>query len=223
MSAGDSQLGKGETIQDTGAVLSRFVSMIVWRTFAQKNLTDMAETATVPIINALSDAFHPCQLLADLRTCVEDLRPEQGPAGLKGKKAVYLGDGSNNMTNSYMIGFATAGMDVSSIITPKEFQPRQDYVERARRRAAETGATVTVTDSLDEVVGADVVITDTWVSMGMEHDGKDRRTPFLPYQVNDDLMAKAKDTAIFLHCLPAYRGQEVTASVIDGAPISRIR
>ena len=215
VSAGDSQLGKGETIQDTGAVLSRFVSMIVWRTFAQKNLTDMAETATVPIINALSDAFHPCQLLADLQTCVEHLCPEQGPAGLKGKKAVYLGDGSNNMTNSYMIGFATAGMDVS-IITPKEFQPRQDYVERARRRAAETGATVTVTDSLDEVVGADVVITDTWVSMGMEHDGKDRRTPFLPYQVNDDLMAKAKDTAIFLHCLPAYRGQEVTASVIDG-------
>lgn len=218
--SGSSQMGKGETLQDTGAVLSRYVEAIVWRTYAQSNLTDMAETATVPIVNALTDDLHPCQILADLQTIVENLSPEQGPAGLKGKKAVYLGDGDNNMANSYMIGFATAGMDIS-IIAPSGFQPKQVFVDRARARAQETGATVTVTDSLDEVTGADVVITDTWVSMGMENDGVDRTTPFVPYQVNDEIMARANDDAIFLHCLPAYRGSEVSASVIDG-PASRV-
>lgn len=218
--SGSSQMGKGETLQDTGAVLSRYVEAIVWRTYAQSNLTDMAETATVPIVNALTDDLHPCQILADLQTIVENLSPEQGPAGLKGKKAVYLGDGDNNMANSYMIGFATAGMDIS-IIAPSGFQPKQVFVDRARARAQETGATVTVTDSLDEVAGADVVITDTWVSMGMENDGIDRTTPFVPYQVNDEIMARANDDAIFLHCLPAYRGSEVSASVIDG-PTSRV-
>ncbi|WP_293953694.1 ornithine carbamoyltransferase [uncultured Corynebacterium sp.] len=218
--SGSSQMGKGETLQDTGAVLSRFVEAIVWRTYAQSNLTDMAETATVPIVNALTDDLHPCQILADLQTVIENLCPEEGPAGLKGKKAVYLGDGDNNMANSYMIGFATAGMDIS-IIAPADFQPKQEFVERAKVRGAETGATVTVTDSLDEVAGADVVITDTWVSMGMENDGVDRTTPFVPYQVNDEVMARANDEAIFLHCLPAYRGNEVSASVIDG-PASRV-
>ena len=218
--SGSSQMGKGETLQDTGAVLSRYVEAIVWRTYAQSNLTDMAETATVPIVNALTDDLHPCQILADLQTIVENLSPEQGPAGLKGKKAVYLGDGDNNMANSYMIGFATAGMDIS-IIAPSGFQPKQVFVDRARARAQETGATVTVTDSLDEVTGADVVITDTWVSMGMENDGIDRTTPFVPYHVNDEIMARANDDAIFLHCLPAYRGSEVSASVIDG-PTSRV-
>lgn len=218
--SGSSQMGKGETLQDTGAVLSRYVEAIVWRTYAQSNLTDMAETATVPIVNALTDDLHPCQILADLQTIVENLSPEQGPAGLKGKKAVYLGDGDNNMANSYMIGFATAGMDIS-IIAPSGFQPKQVFVDRARARAQETGATVTVTDNLDEVAGADVVITDTWVSMGMENDGIDRTTPFVPYQVNDEVMARANEDAIFLHCLPAYRGSEVSASVIDG-PASRV-
>lgn len=213
--SGKTQMGKGETYQDTGAVLSRFVSAIVWRTYAHQNFLDMAETATVPIINALSDDLHPCQILADLQTCVEALCPSEGPAGLHGKKAVYLGDGDNNMANSYMLGFATAGMNIS-IIAPADFQPKQEFVERAVKRGQETGATVTVTDSLDEVEGADVVITDTWVSMGMENDGIDRRTPFLPYQVNDEVMALANDGAIFLHCLPAYRGSEVSASVIDG-------
>lgn len=217
---GRTQAGKGESYQDTGAVLSRFVSMIVWRTYAHSNLEEMAETATVPIVNGLSDDTHPCQILADLQTCVENLCPEEGPSGLKGLKACYLGDGNNNMANSYMLGFATAGMDIS-IIAPKEFQPEEKFVERARARAAETGATVTVTDAVDEVSGAQVVITDTWVSMGQESDGKDRRTPFLPYQVSAEVMAKAADNAIFLHCLPAYRGNEVTAEVIDG-PQSRV-
>lgn len=217
---GRTQAGKGESYQDTGAVLSRFVSMIVWRTYAHSNLEEMAETATVPIVNGLSDDTHPCQILADLQTCVENLCPEEGPSGLKGLKACYLGDGNNNMANSYMLGFATAGMDIS-IIAPKEFQPEEKFVERARARGAETGATVSVTDDVDEVKGAHVIITDTWVSMGQESDGKDRRTPFLPYQVSAEVMAKAADNAIFLHCLPAYRGNEVTAEVIDG-PQSRV-
>lgn len=217
---GSSQMGKGESYQDTAAVLSRFVEAIVWRTYAHQNLSDMAETATVPIVNALTDDLHPCQILADLQTCVENLSPDEGPGGLRGRKAVYLGDGDNNMANSYMIGFATAGMDIS-IVSPEGFQPKQEFIDRARRRGAETGATVTVTAALEAVAGADVVITDTWVSMGMEDDGKDRRTPFLPYQVTPDVMAAAGADAIFLHCLPAYRGNEVTAEVIDG-PASRV-
>lgn len=218
--SGKSQMGKGESYQDTAAVLSRYVEAIVWRTYAHDNLHAMAETATVPIINALTDDLHPCQILADLQTCVENLSPEHGPMGLRGKKAVYLGDGDNNMANSYMIGFATAGMDIT-VIAPSGFQPKAEFVERARRRAAETGATVTVTDDIGAVADADAVITDTWVSMGMEDDGKDRRTPFLPYQVTEEVMARAREDAIFLHCLPAYRGNEVTAEVIDG-PASRV-
>ncbi|MTD91481.1 MULTISPECIES: ornithine carbamoyltransferase [Corynebacterium] len=203
------QMGKGETYQDTAAVLSRFVEAIVWRTYAHQNLLDMAVTATVPIVNALSDDLHPCQILADLVTCRENF------GDLTRLKAVYLGDGNNNMANSYMLGFATAGVEMT-IVAPEGFQPQAEFVERARKRG-----TVTVTDSLDGVDGADVVITDTWVSMGQEDDGKDRRTPFLPYQVTADVMSRAKDEAIFLHCLPAYRGNEVTAEVIDG-PQSRV-
>ena len=211
-----SQMGKGETYQDTGAVLSRFVEAIVWRTYAQSNLEEMAETATVPIVNALTDDFHPCQILADLQTCIEHLCPEQGPEGLRGLKAVYLGDGNNNMANSYMLGFATAGMDIT-ICAPEEFQPQQQFIDRARQRAQETGATVTVSaDVAQSVADAHVVITDTWVSMGMENDGLDRTTPFKPYQVNSAVMAQADPQAIFLHCLPAYRGSEVSADVIDG-------
>ena len=203
------QMGKGESYQDTGAVLSRYVEAIVWRTYAHDNLEQMAETSTVPLVNALSDDLHPCQILADLLTCRENF------GDLAGRKAVYLGDGNNNMANSYMLGFATAGMYIS-IISPEGFQPRPEFVERARQRG-----NVTVTDDVAEVAGADVVITDTWVSMGQENDGQDRRTPFLPYQVSKDVMAKAKQDAIFLHCLPAYRGNEVTAEVIDG-PQSRV-
>lgn len=217
---GNSQMGKGETYQDTAAVLSRYVEAIVWRTYAHQNLLDMAETATVPIVNALSDDLHPCQILADLQTIVEEFCPEEGAAGLKGLKAVYVGDGDNNMANSYLIGFATAGVDIT-VIAPEGFQPKQEFVDRAQARAAETGATVRVTSDRGDVAGAHVVITDTWVSMGMEGDGKDRRTPFLPYQVDADMMSAAADNAIFLHCLPAYRGNEVAAEVIDG-PQSRV-
>ena len=209
----NSQLGKGETLQDTAAVLSRFTEMIIWRTFAHQNLIDMAETSTVPIINSLTDDLHPCQILADLLTCAEEFG---GVDKLAGKKAVYLGDGANNMANSYLIGFATAGVDIA-ICAPDDFQPEQHFVDRAQDRAAQTGATITVSNDPKVVEGTDIIITDTWVSMGHEGDGKDRRTPFLPYQVNEALMAQTKSDAIFLHCLPAYRGNEVTAEVIDGA------
>ncbi|MBZ8177198.1 ornithine carbamoyltransferase [Corynebacterium poyangense] len=210
-----SQLSKGESFQDTGAILSRMVEAIVWRTNAHSNLLEMAETATVPIINGLSDDVHPCQILADLQTCIEKLCPEEGPAGLSSKKAVYVGDAANNMAHSYLLGFATAGMDIS-VVGPEGFLPDPKYVARAKARAEETGATVRVSSDPLEVRNADVVITDTWVSMGQEDDGKDRRTPFLPYQVNADLMKLANPGAIFLHCLPAYRGNEVTSEVIDG-------
>ncbi|OFS20110.1 ornithine carbamoyltransferase [Corynebacterium sp. HMSC04H06] len=213
----ETQIGKGESIQDTAAVMSRYVSAIVWRTFAHQNLVDMVETATVPVINALSDDLHPCQILADLVTCAENFG---GVEKLRGKKAVYYGDGANNMANSYLLGFATVGMDIT-ICAPAQFQPEQRFIDRARARAEATGANVVVSDDVAAGVGADVVITDTWVSMGQEGDGKDRRTPFLPYQVNQDIMAAATDDAIFLHCLPAYRGNEVTAEVIDG-PASRV-
>lgn len=218
--SGSSQMGKGETLQDTGAVLSRFCSAIVWRTYAQANLEAMAETATVPIVNALSDDFHPCQILADLQTIIEEFCPEQGQAGLKGLHAVYLGDGNNNMANSYLVGFALAGMDIA-ICAPQDFWPQEQFVARAQQVAAQTGAKITVTADTAAVAGAHVILTDTWVSMGMENDGLDRRTPFLPYQVSADLMAQAAPNAIFLHCLPAYRGNEVTAEVIDG-PQSRV-
>lgn len=216
----NAQMGKGESYQDTAAVLSRYVEAIVWRTYGHDNLHQMAETSRVPIVNALSDDLHPCQILADLQTIIENFCPEQGPSGLRALKAVYLGDGANNMANSYMIGFATAGVDIV-IIAPPEFHPEQRFIDRARDRAAQTGATVTVTSDIAAVAGADVVITDTWVSMGMEADGKDRRTPFLPYQVNSAIMQLAGNNAIFLHCLPAYRENEVTAEVIDG-PQSRV-
>lgn len=210
------QMGKGETLQDTGAVLSRFTSAIVWRTFAHANLEAMAETATVPIINALSDDLHPCQILADLQTIVEKKSVDGTPAGIRGLNAVYLGDGANNMANSYMLGFATAGVNIT-ICGPSDFLPEERFVTRATERGTQTGATVTVTDDVDAAIsGADIVITDTWVSMGQEDDGLDRRTPFLPYQVNAALMAKANPDAIFLHCLPAYRENEVTTEVLEG-------
>ena len=204
--SGSSQMGKGETFQDTGAVLSRFVSAIVWRTSAQSNLEQMAETATVPLINSLSDDFHPCQILADLQTIKEN------KGELQGLNAIYFGDGANNMANSYMLGFATAGVNIT-ICAPEGFQPEPRFVERAQARAQETGATVTVTDQVD-ASGADVVITDTWLSMGQ--DPSEDRTVLKEYQVNAEVMSKADPEAIFLHCLPAYRGSEVTAEVIDG-------
>lgn len=207
------QLGRDETLEDTARVLSRYVDAIVWRTFGQDRLTAMAATATVPVINALSDEFHPCQVLADLQTLAEH---KGGTAGLKGLKLTYLGDGANNMAHSLMLGGVTAGVSVT-IAAPDGFAPDPRFVVAAQTRAAQTGATVTVNaDPRAAVRGADVLVTDTWTSMGQENDGLDRVGPFRPYQVNAELLALADSEAVVLHCLPAHRGEEITDEVIDG-------
>lgn len=207
------QLGREETLEDTGRVLSRYVDAIVWRTFAQERLTAMASGATVPIVNALSDEFHPCQVLADLQTLVER---KGGASGLKGLKLSYFGDGANNMAHSLMLGGVTAGIHVT-IAAPTGFGPHAEFVAAAEARGRETGATVSLTDDPRAGAdGADVVVTDTWTSMGQENDGLDRIGPFRPFQVNSELMALADPDAVVLHCLPAHRGYEITDEVIDG-------
>lgn len=204
------QLGREETLQDTGRVLSRYVDAVVWRTFGQDRLQAMAEGATVPLVNALSDEYHPCQVLADLLT----LREHKGE--LQGLKLTYLGDGANNMAHSLMLGGVTAGIDVT-IAAPAGFAPDPAVVAAARARAADTGARITLTeDARAAATGADALVTDTWTSMGQENDGLDRVGPFRPYQVNAELLALADPKAVVLHCLPAHRGDEVTDEVLDG-------
>lgn len=204
------QLGRDETLEDTGRVLSRYVDAIVWRTFAQDRLAAMATTATVPIVNALSDEFHPCQVLADLQTIAER------KGALKGLKLTYLGDGANNMAHSLMLGGVTAGVHVT-VAAPEGFTPDPAVVAAAQAGAADTGASVTVTlDPTAAAAGADVLVTDTWTSMGQEDDGLDRVAPFRPYQINDELVAVADSEVTVLHCLPAHRGDEITDPVIDG-------
>ncbi|KAA8969740.1 ornithine carbamoyltransferase [Mycobacterium sp.] len=204
------QLGRDESLADTAKVLSRFVEAIVWRTFGQDRLTAMAASATVPVINALSDAFHPCQVLADLQTIAER------KGSLAGLTLSYFGDGSNNMAHSLLLGGSTAGLHVR-IAAPREFAPDPQVLAAARQRAAATGASVQVTvDAEEAATGADVLVTDTWTSMGQEADGLDRVAPFRPYQLNAGLLARADAEAVVLHCLPAHRGEEITDEVIDG-------
>lgn len=204
------QLGREETLQDTGRVLSRYVDAVVWRTFGQKRLEQMASGATVPIVNALSDEFHPCQVLADLQT----LKERKGD--LKGLKLTYLGDGANNMAHSLLLGGVTAGIDVT-IAAPEGFAPLSWVLDAARARADETGASITLTtDPRAAAEGADALVTDTWTSMGQENDGLDRVGPFRPFQINSELLATAAADAVVLHCLPAHRGEEVTDEVLDG-------
>jgi ornithine carbamoyltransferase len=204
------QLGREETLQDTAKVLSRYVDAIVWRTFGQARLTAMASTATVPIVNALSDQFHPCQVLADLQTLVER------KGSLRGLRMSYYGDGANNMAHSLMLGGVTAGIHVT-VAAPEGFAPLPAVLADAQRRAESTGASVTVTsDAGAAASGADVLVTDTWTSMGQEDDGLDRVRPFRPFQLNAGLLAKADSEAVVLHCLPAHRGQEITDEVLDG-------
>ena len=202
--AGIAELG------DAGRVLERMVGVIVWRTFAQAGLEEMAAHSSVPVVNALSDDYHPCQILADLLTVREHLD------GTAGRTLAYLGDAANNMAHSYLLGCATAGMHVR-VAGPEGHLPAEDVVAAARQRAAETGGSVLVTtDAVEALAGADVVVTDTWVSMGQEEEKEARLALFRDYQVDAAAMARAADDAIFLHCLPAYRGYEVTAEVIDG-------
>ena len=204
------QLGREETLQDTAKVLSRYVDAIVWRTYGQARLSAMAETATVPIVNALSDQFHPCQVLADLQTVAER------KGSLRGLRMSYFGDGANNMAHSLMLGGVTAGMHVT-VAAPAGFAPDPLFTAAAEHRAADTGASVTITaDPIVAASGADVLVTDTWTSMGQEDDGLDRVRPFRAFQLNADLLAKADSEAVVLHCLPAHRGHEITDEVIDG-------
>ncbi|GAC70993.1 ornithine carbamoyltransferase [Gordonia soli] len=204
------QLGRDESLEDTGRVLSRFVEAVVWRTFGQDRLEALASSATIPVVNALSDSFHPCQVLADLQTVIE----RKGRT--EGLTMTYLGDGANNMAHSLMLGGVTAGMHVV-VSGPEGFQPDPDVVTATVTRASETGGSYRLeTDPVAAVRGADVLVTDTWTSMGQEDDGKDRVAPFRPYQINSDLLTHAADDAIVLHCLPAHRGEEITDEVIDG-------
>lgn len=208
--ARSTQLGREETLEDTARVLSRYVEAIVWRTFGQERLEAMAGVATVPVVNALSDEFHPCQVLADLQTIAER------KGSLTGLRMAYFGDGANNMAHSLMLGGVTAGVHVT-IAAPEGFAPDPAFVAAARRRAVDTGASVTVTpDAAAAARGADVLVTDTWTSMGQEDDGLDRVKPFRPYQINADLLSLADPEAIVLHCLPAHRGDEITDEVMDG-------
>jgi len=197
-------------VEDTARVLDRQAAAIVWRTFGQDRVDTMASVSRVPVVNALTDAYHPCQILADLQTVAERLG---SPAG---RTLTYLGDGANNMAHSYLLGGATAGMHVR-IGSPEEYQPDADVLKRAAEIAAETGGSVAWTaDPAAAVDGADVVATDTWVSMGQEDEYDARIAPFLPYAVDEQALARAADDAVVLHCLPAYRGKEIAAEVIDG-------
>jgi ornithine carbamoyltransferase len=205
-----SQLGRGETIADTARVISRYVAAIVWRTGAQSRIEEMAAAAAVPVVNALTDSFHPCQVLADLQTIRERF------GRLAGLTLTYLGDGANNMAHSLLLGGVTAGLHVR-VCAPEGFSPDPEVLRDAKARAAETGGSVgVVTDPHAAVEGAHIVVTDTWVSMGQESDGQDRTAPFRPLQVNDALLGRAAPDAIALHCLPAHRGDEITDAVLDG-------
>ena len=207
---GESQLGHKESIADSARVFSRMLAAVVWRTYEQAGLEEMAEHSTVPVVNGLSDDYHPCQILADLLT----LREHVGD--LSGRTLAYVGDAANNMANSYLLGCATAGMHVR-VAGPEGYLPREDVVAAARDRAGATGGSVLVTTDVREALaGADAVVTDTWVSMGQESEKAERTEIFAPYSVTADAMALAAQDAVFLHCLPAYRGLEVAAEVIDG-------
>lgn len=213
LDAGTSQMGRGESITDTAKVLERQVAAIVWRTHGQERIEEMAEASGVPVINALTDEFHPCQILADL-AAVADGRG--GVGALKGLTLAYLGDGANNMAQSYLLGCATAGMHVR-IGTPEAYRPDPAVVAKAAEIAAETGGSVAVVHAHGEAAdGADVIATDTWISMGDEAEAEARATAFLPFQVSAATLALAAPGAQVLHCLPAYRGKEITADVLDG-------
>jgi ornithine carbamoyltransferase len=210
MDAALSQLGRGESISDTARVLGRQVAAIVWRTSGQERLQEMADHAGVPVVNGLTDKYHPCQVLADLQTIRHH---KQQLAGLT---LAYVGDGANNMAHSYLLGGTLAGMHVR-IGAPPGFQPDPAVVARAQDLATSSGGSAQVdVEAKEAVADADVVATDTWISMGQEGSRDDRQSIFIPYAVTSALLALADREAIVLHCLPAYRGKEIEAAVIDG-------
>ena len=209
LSTSDIQLGRGEPISDTAQVLSRMVDGIMIRTFKQSDLEELAKYGSIPIINGLTDEFHPCQVLADLLTIYE----KKGT--LKGLKLAFVGDG-NNMAHSIMYGCAKAGLDCA-IATPEGYKCDEEVVENAKSDFKASGRElILTTDPVEAIKNADVVYTDTWVSMGQEAEKAERQRIFMPYQVNKEIFKHAADDAVFMHCLPAYRGYEVTEDVIDG-------
>ena len=209
LSSNDIQLGRGETIYDTAKVLERYIDGIMIRTFSHDDVIELAKHADIPVINALTDLLHPCQVLADLQTVYE----KKGT--LKGLKFAYIGDG-NNMAHSIMYGCAKVGIDCA-IASPEGYMPDSQVTLNAKDDAKKSGADLLITNDPGEAIkDADIVYTDTWVSMGQEAEKAERMKIFMPYQVNKELFKNAKDDALFMHCLPAYRGYEVTEEVIDG-------
>jgi ornithine carbamoyltransferase len=209
LSSNDIQMGRGEPIEDTAKVMSRYVDGIMIRTFAHQDVRDLATFGSIPIINGLDDLVHPCQVMSDLLTIQEHL------GDLKGRKLVYVGDG-NNMAHSLLAGGAKAGMDVV-VVAPEGYQPAPEMLAQAQADATETGATLSVvTDPMAAAKDADVIYTDVWASMGQEAEQAKREKAFAGFTVDAKMMAAAKPDAIFMHCLPAHRGEEVAADVIDG-------
>jgi ornithine carbamoyltransferase len=204
------RIGVRESVADTARILGRQAAAIVWRTYAQSSLDEMAAYAGVPVINALTDAFHPCQLLADLQTI------EEHKGSVAGLTVCFLGDSASNMSHSYLLAGATAGMHVR-VSGPGGYHPDPDVLAKAQETAGATGGSATyVLDPKEASCGADVLVTDTWVSMGKEDEAEERSASFMPYSLTAGLLAEADDQAIVLHCLPAYRGKEIAADVLDG-------
>ncbi|MGC8609338.1 MAG: ornithine carbamoyltransferase [Thermoplasmata archaeon] len=202
------QLGRGETISDTGHVLSKFLDAIAYRAFDHKNVLELARSSSIPVINALDDVEHPLQIVADFMTITE----KKGKT--KGLKFAYVGDG-NNMTNSLMLGAAILGTDIY-VATPKGYEPKVEFVEKAKKYAKESGSTVNIgNDPVEAVRDADIIYTDVWISMGEESKKGEKEKAFARYQVNSELVSNARKDYIFMHCLPAHRGLEVTADVAD--------
>lgn len=209
LSSQDTQLGRGETIADTARVLSGYLDGLMIRTFHQSAVEELAQFSSIPVINGLTDDYHPCQVLADLMTLIEHF------GELKGRKLAYIGDG-NNMANSLMIGAAKVGLDIA-IAAPKGYEPQAEMVELAQAIAKDTGSVVTVThDPVEAVKNSDAIYTDVWASMGQEAEAIKRLNDFAGFQVNADLVQHAKTDYIFMHCLPAHREEEVTTDILEG-------
>lgn len=210
LSKNDIQLGRGEPISDTAQVMSRYLDGLMIRTFGHDNVVNLAKYASIPVINGLSDMAHPCQVLADLQTVLEH------KGKLKGLKIAFIGDG-NNMAHSLLIGGAKMGMHVA-VASPKDYEADASIVKLSEEIAAQTGGKITITqDPLEAAKDADVIYTDVWASMGFEEEQAQREAAFADYQVNEELVKAAKPDYLFLHCLPAHRGEEVSEGVIDGA------
>lgn len=210
LSSKDIQLGRGESIEDTAKVLSRYVDGLMIRTFAHDSIETFADHSTVPVINGLTDLHHPTQVMADLLTIYEH------KGKLSGLKMCYIGDGNNNMCHSLLEGAAVVGMDIA-IASPHGYEPNLQIIEKAKRIGEKSGSQVAFTASPQEAIeAADVIVTDVWTSMGQEKETAERLKAFVPFQINSSLCQLAKEDFIFLHCLPAHRGEEVTADIIDG-------